>query len=101
MRDILLWPQSAWRHNLATDFLLWRWLLCCWLVLRQCCSIPLALWDQLCMHNIERYPPIVALCWLQGGLTLVIQVLGVPILVLWSHSWGGSIGGGIAGVGLG
>ena len=35
-----------------------------------------------------------------GGVAWAIQVLGVPGVVLWSYSLGGSIGGGIYGVGL-
>ena len=58
------------------------------------------MWDQLCAHNIEKYLPLVALCWIQGGLAWAIQVLDVPVVVLWSHSLGGSIGGGNAGVSL-
>ena len=61
----------------------------------------LALWDQLRVHNIENTPPLVALCWIQGGLAWAIQVLGVPFVVLWSHSLGGSIGGGGTEIGLG
>ena len=74
--------------------------MCYWLVPRRYCSRLLALWDQLCMHNIEMYLPLVALCWLQGGITWEIQVLGVPVVVLWSHSLGGSIGEVSSGFGL-
>ena len=44
------------------------------------------LWDRLCAHNIVKYLPLFALCWLEGGLAWVIKVLGVPVMVLWSHS---------------
>ena len=62
--------------------------------------MPLTLWDQPYAHNIRSYPPLVALYWLQGGLSWVIQMLCVPFLVLWIHSFGGYIGGGSAVIGL-
>ena len=53
------------------------------------------------MDNIRRYPPLVALCWIWGGLAWEIWLLGVKFVVLWSHSLGGSIVRGSSGVNLG
>ena len=102
MRDILLLPQNEWRHNLEAESLIWPWLLCCWLVLLQYCSMSLSLWDRLLAHNIRRYPPLVAMRWLRGrSIAWAIQVIGVTCVVLCSHILGGIIGGESAEVGLG
>ena len=52
------------------------------------------------MHIIKSYPQLVEMCLLREGLDWLIQVLGVPFVVLWSHSLGGYIGGESDKVGL-
>ena len=44
------------------------------------------LWDRLCAHNIVKYLPLFALCWLEGGLAWVIQGICVSVVVMWNHS---------------
>ena len=62
--------------------------------------MPPSLWGRPRAHNIRKFPLLVALCWILGGIAWEIQVLSVPFVVLWRHSLGGYVGGGSDGVGL-
>ena len=47
------------------------------------------------MHIIIKFPPLFVPCWIQGRRVCSIQLLGVPFELLWSHSWGDPLIGGL------
>ena len=96
IKTIWSWILSVWRHNSGVGLQLWPSLVLFWRVLWKCCSI-IPAWCHLTqVHNKVRRPSLAILCWLQGGISWPIKVLGLLFEVTWRHNLRSCTDGGSA-----